>query len=141
MDDDILSQGEDREPRRWPRGPWVIAAVVLAVIAGVGYLVVPRDHHAASAAPPATPSATALAAIPDPGHGSGNVVLPGQPPERQGIILHGLPWSDSLRLPVAGTQPAWFWPATGRSERIGGLPADSAGLSVHPRRRRLGGAG
>jgi len=124
MDDDILSQGEDREPRQWPRGPWVIAAVVLAVIAGVGYLVVPRHQHATAAAPPATAPASA---IPSPIAGSGNLVLPGQPSERQAIILHGLPWSDNLRLPVAGTQPAWFSPATGRSEPIGGLPADSAG--------------
>ena len=36
-------------------------------------------------------------------------------------------WEDSLRLPVSGTQPAWFWLATGRSETIGGLPADDSG--------------
>jgi hypothetical protein len=28
---------------------------------------------------------------------------------------------------VSGTQPAWFYPATGRSETIGGLSADAAG--------------
>ena len=128
MDDDILSQGDDREPRQWPRGPWVIVAVVLAVIAGVVYLVLPRHQQAPSATPPVTPSATAPpSAIPSPIVISGNLVIPGQPPERDGIILRSLPWGDSLRLPVAGTQPAWFWPATGRSEPIAGLPADSAG--------------
>ena len=100
MDDDILSQGDDRERRRWPRAPWVIAAVVLAVIAGGVYLALPRHQHAASAAPTVTASAS---------------------------VFPSLPWGDSLRLPVAGTQPAWFWPATGRSEPIGGLPAESAG--------------
>jgi hypothetical protein len=44
-----------------------------------------------------------------------------------GIIGQTTPWEDSLRLPVSGAQPAWFWPATGRSETIGGLPADNAG--------------
>ena len=44
-----------------------------------------------------------------------------------GIIGQTTPWEDSLRLPVSGAQPAWFWPATGRSETIGGLPADDSG--------------
>jgi hypothetical protein len=128
MDDDILSQGDDREPRQWPRRPWVIAAVVLAVVAGVAYLVLPRHQHAASATPPVTPSATAPASpTQSPIEVSGNLAIPGQPAERDGIIIPSLPWGDSLRLPVAGTQPAWFWPATGRLEPIGGLPADSAG--------------
>ena len=30
-------------------------------------------------------------------------------------------------MPVSGTQPAWFWPATGRAETIGGLPAHDSG--------------
>ena len=128
MDDDILSQGDDRGPRPWPRRLGVIIALVLAVVAGVVYLVLPRHQHAASATPAATPSATAPAvAIPSPIQVSGNLAIPGLPAERDGIVIHTLPWSDSLRLPVAGTQPTWFWPAAGRSEPIGGLPADSAG--------------
>jgi hypothetical protein len=124
MDDDILSQGDDRAPRPWPRRLGVIAALVLAVVAGVVYLVLPRHQHAVSATPPATAPA---GAIPSPISVSGNLAIPGVPVERDGIIIRTLPWGDSLRLPVAGTQPAWFWPATGRSEPIGGLPADSAG--------------
>jgi hypothetical protein len=132
MDDDILSQGDDREPRAWPRRLWVIAAVVLAVVGGVVYLVLPHHQHAASATPPVTPSATAPPdAIPSPISVSGNLVIPGVPAQRDGIIIRTLPWGDSLRLPVAGTQPTWFWPATGRSERIGGLPADSAGYQFN----------
>jgi hypothetical protein len=129
MDDDILSQGDDREPRQWPRRPWVIAAVVLAVIAGVVYLVLPRHQHPASATAPVTPSARATP-TPTPISVSGNLVIPGQPPEPDGIVIHTLPWADGLRLPVAGTKPTWFWPATGRSELIGGLPADSAGYQI-----------
>ena len=44
-----------------------------------------------------------------------------------GIIGRTVPWEDSLRLPVTGKQPAWYSPATGRSEAIGGLPADGSG--------------
>ena len=54
-------------------------------------------------------------------------MAPGPPSESDGIVGPTLPWGGSLRLPVAGPQPAWFAPATGRSEPIGGLPADSAG--------------
>jgi hypothetical protein len=59
------------------------------------------------------------------------VVIPGVPVEPDGIVIRTSPWGDSLRLPVAGTQPTWFWPATGRSEQIGGLPADSAGYQFN----------
>jgi hypothetical protein len=132
MDDDILSQGDDREPRPWPRRLGVIAALLLAVVGGVVYLVLPRHQHAASAAPPATPSATAPAgATPSPISVSGNLAIPGVPAEPDGIVIRTMPWGDSLRLPVAGTQPTWFWPATRRSEQIGGLPADSAGYQFN----------
>jgi hypothetical protein len=132
-DDDILSQGDDREPRPWSRRLVVIAAVVLAVVGGVVYLVLPHHQPATSATAPASPSATAPAsAIPSPISVSGNLAIPGFPVERDGIVIRTLPWTDSLRLPVAGPQPTWFWPATGRSERIGGLPTDSAGYQFAP---------
>ena len=128
MDDDILSHGDDREPRPWPPRGWVIAAIALAVVAGVVYLVVPHHQRPASAAAPVTPSATAPAGtLPSPLQVPGNVAIPGQPAERDGIVIRTSPWGDSLRIPIAGTQPAWFWPATGRSEAIAGLPTDSAG--------------
>jgi hypothetical protein len=132
MDDDILSQGDDREPRSRPRRLGVIAAVALAVVAGIVYLVLPHHQHAASATPPVTPSATAPAsAIASPISVSGNVVIPGVPAEPDGIVIRTSPWTDSLRVPVAGTRPSWFWPASGRSELIGGLPADSAGYQFY----------
>ena len=109
--DDILSQGGDREPSPWPRRLAVIGALVLVLVGGIVYLVVPRHPRPPSAAGPAP---TGLAA-------------PGLPAEPDGIGGPTLPWASSLRLPAAGTQPAWFSPATGRSAPIGGLPADSSG--------------
>ena len=111
--DDILSQGGDREPSPWPRRLAVIGVLLLVVAGGVVYLSLPRHPHSPSAAVPA-PAPTGLAA-------------PGLPAEPDGIGGPTLPWAGSLRLPAAGTQPAWFSPATGRSAPIGGLPADSSG--------------
>jgi hypothetical protein len=118
--DDILSQGGDREPSLWPRRLAVIGAVLLAVVGGVIYLGHSRYPHSTPAALPAhvTPSPTPAPprlAVP---------ALPGQP---DGIGAPTLPWDDSLRLPVTGTRPAWFSPATGGYELIGGLPAGSSG--------------
>jgi hypothetical protein len=48
---------------------------------------------------------------------------------------HPVAWAGSVRLPVAGPRPAWFSPATGGSEPIAGLPADSAGYQF----TRIGG--
>src|SRR5579859_6347053 len=95
--EDILSQGGDREPSRWPRRLGVIGAAVLVLVLGLVYL--GRAGHSHS------PGAAAST----------------------GIVGPDLPWAGSVRLPVAGSQPAWFSPATGVSARIGGLPADSAG--------------
>ena len=105
--EDILSQGGDREPRRWPRRLGVIGAAVLVVVLGIVYLVQARHPHPVASAPPTPVSASTA--------------------EPDGIAGPDLPWAGSMRLPVAGAQPAWFSPATGRSARIGGLPADSAG--------------
>jgi hypothetical protein len=105
--EDILSQGGDREPSPWPRRLAVIGGALLVVVSGVVYF--GFEHHRLS--PAAAPSATASASARDP----------------DGVGGADLPWHDSLRLPVAGTQPAWFSPATGRSVPIGGLPPDSVG--------------
>ena len=111
--DDILSQGGDgdREPSPWPRRLALIGVLVLAVAGGVVYLALPRHQHSPAAAVPAP---TGLAA-------------PALPAEPDGIGGPTLPWAAGLRLPAAGTRPAWFSPATGRSAPIGGLPADSSG--------------
>ena len=126
MDDDILSQGGDREPSPWPRRLGVIAAVVAAVVGGIVYLAQPHGRPAASAARP-TPVSTVS---PVPTLGPVPVVSPEfvrLPVGPTGITGKTTPWEDSLRLPVSGTQPAWFWPATGRAETIGGLPTDDHG--------------
>jgi hypothetical protein len=98
--DDILSQGGDREPSPWPRRLAALAALIAAAGAAVFYL--SRPHQPATTASPA-------------------------PSESSGIAGHTLPWATSLRLPVTGTQPVWFSPASGHSEPIGGLPDVGSG--------------
>ncbi len=125
MDEDILSQGDARPPGPWPRRLVVIAAVVAVAIGGVVYLSRPHGRPAASAAPsvsaiPPTPATL----IPEPVASPGFTRLPVGP---NGIVGPTAPWEDSLRVPLSGTQPAWFWPATGREETIGGLPVDDPG--------------
>jgi hypothetical protein len=115
--DDILSQGEDREPSRWPRRLAVIGTAAVVAVAGIVWLGLARHPHSPAPVPPAS-------------------VTAGTAPDPAGLAARGLsaglagpaqPWPGSLRLPVAGTQPAWFSPAAGRSEPIGGLPAVSSG--------------
>jgi hypothetical protein len=105
--EDILSQGGDREPSRWPRRLARIGAPILLAVGSIVYLSLPHHPHSPAAAPP-TPASASTA-------------------EPDAIGGPALPWTGSLRLPVAGTRPDWFSPATGRSTSIGGLPADSAG--------------
>jgi hypothetical protein len=118
--DDILSQGGDREPSRWPRRLAVIGAPILVAVASIVYLSLVRHEHSPAATPSVPVSATAAP-------GRAGLAAPALAAEPDGIGGPALPWAGSLRLPVAGTQPAWFSPATGRSAPIGGLPADSAG--------------
>jgi hypothetical protein len=103
--EDILNQGDDREPSRWPRRLGVIGAVLVVAVLGVVYLAQPHHPHSPAAAPTVSASAA----------------------EPTRIAGSDLPMAGSLRLPVAGSQPTWFSPASGVSARIGGLPADSAG--------------
>jgi hypothetical protein len=126
LDEDILSQGEDREPSPWPRRLGVIAAVVAVAVGGIVYLT--QSGHGRPAASAAHPTPTAypgpVTPSPVPVVSPEFIRLPVGP---NGIIGQTAPWEDSLRLPVTGKQPAWYSPATGRSETIGGLPADDAG--------------
>ena len=125
MDDDVISQGDDREPSPWPRRLGVIAAVVAVVVGGIVYLTQPKGRPAASAAHPASSTPPAqVTPSPVPVESPEFIRLPVGP---NGIIGGTTAWEDSQRLPVSGTQPAWFWPATGRSVTIGGLTADDSG--------------
>jgi hypothetical protein len=118
--DDILSQGGDREPSPWPRRLAVIAALIVVAAGGAVYLSLPRHQHAPVATGPA-PGTASPAPVP-----AGSAAF-GLPPRPDGIAGQTLAWDRNLRLPAAGAQPAWFWPASGRSEPIGGLPADRSG--------------
>jgi hypothetical protein len=118
--DDILSHGGDREPSPWPRRLAVIAVLTVVVVGGAVYLSRP-GHQRALVAPHQASATTSPASVP-----AGPDVL-SLPPEPDGIAGPALAWDRHLRLPVAGAQPAWFSPASGRSEQIGGLPADRSG--------------
>jgi hypothetical protein len=108
---DILSQHGDRGPGPWPRRVAVIAVLVLAIVLIVENL--PRHNPPASAGP----RQAAETVVPS----------PGLPTGLDGVSELPMPRDSSLRLPAAGRQPAWLWPATGRTQPIGGLPPDQAG--------------
>jgi hypothetical protein len=114
--EDILARGGDREPGR--RRRWLVA-VAIVVVAGI---VVVRHL-------PGGPGGRPLPAV------SGQQVprlLPGRASLSAGsggITGPGLPVTSSIRLPVAGSRPVWFWPATGRTKPIGGLPWTGAGYT------------
>jgi hypothetical protein len=105
---DILSQGQDREPKPW-RGRLAVLAVVAALIAGLILTHLPRHR-------------------PGPAHRRPAPVVAGP----DGITGPTLPWAASLRLPVTSGHPALLSPAAGRLQVIGGLPANRAGYQFTP---------
>lgn len=115
---DILSQGRDREPSPRRRSLAVIAAVAVA-LAVVIALRIPHHAHHSPAKPRHSPSA--------PASGSTSGPLAAAPLGPDGIVGKTLRWQPGLRLPVGGPRPAWYWPATGRTQAIGGLPPNSSG--------------
>ena len=120
---DILSQGRERE--RGPHGPrsWRRLALAGLAVAALAGLVVSRlpGHHA-----PAHHSAH-RSSSPLAGAQSGtDANLPAEP---AGLTGPTAAWDASLRLPLAGSEPAWFYPASGRREPIGGLPASQIGYA------------
>jgi hypothetical protein len=117
---DILGQGGDREPRRWPR--LVAAAAVLLLVTAVIVAHLPRHRTDAPRSRPSGAASPPPSAAPVSG-----ALSPGPADQTSGLIGQTLPWDASLRLPVAGTQPRWLWPATGRAQPIGGLPRDRYG--------------
>ena len=112
---DILSQGgeQGRSPR--PGRRWALAALALAALAAL--IVTRLPHHA----PAAHHTAQRASPLPVP-----SAPLPDEP---AGLTGPTAAWDASLRLPLAGSEPAWFYPASGRREPIGGLPASQIGYS------------
>jgi hypothetical protein len=117
--DDILSQGRDREPSPWRRRLAIIAALTAVVTGGAVYFSVGRQQ-----APGGTHQAQATTSPAPVPAGS---AAPSLPPGPDGIAGQTLAWDRNLQLPVEGAQPVWFSPASGRSDPIGGLPADRSG--------------
>jgi hypothetical protein len=119
---DIIGQGGERPPRRkW--GGLAVAAVLL-LVAGLIAVHLPRHRHAPAA--PARPAATPVP-VTTPVPAVTPLPAAGLAAEPDGVTGQTLPVTASMRLPVSGPRPAWFWPATGRTEPIAGLPPDSAG--------------
>jgi hypothetical protein len=116
---DILSQGGDREPRR--RWRWVIPLAVLAAVTVLIVQHLPHHRHGPAHPRSASPSQTALPLVPVGLH----VREPGG--------VSGLPMSrdHSLRLPLAGPQPAWLSLGTGHEQPIRGLPRDESGYQFN----------
>ncbi|MGH3403302.1 MAG: hypothetical protein ACRDRJ_12530 [Streptosporangiaceae bacterium] len=117
---DILSQGRDHEPgsRRW-RSIAVVAVLIAAAAVVVGLrLPSGHAHHARPRHPAAAASRTPS--------GPTVVSLPNEP---DGIAGPTRPWPASVRLPVTGSQPAWYWPGTGRKQTVSGLPRDTVGYA------------
>jgi hypothetical protein len=124
--DDILSQGADRDPSPWPRRLAIIAAVIVVVTGGAIYL--GRSGHPHAPAVAHQTAAAQQASVPaSPASAPAGPDVLSLPPEAGGIAGPTLAWNQGLRLPVAGAQPAWFSPASGHLEQIGGLPADPSG--------------
>ncbi len=121
---DVVSQGQDRGSRSWPGrlAAITVLAALLAVVAveHLGPHRRPAPHHRPRpAASPLPPPARAAAAS--------RGAAAGLPQVPDGIIGQSVLRDRGFRLPVTGTQPAWFWPATGRTAPIGGLPRASLG--------------
>jgi hypothetical protein len=119
---DMLSQGDEREPSP-RRRRLVLPAVLVAALTAL--VVTHLPHHQPAAARPPRPAASPSPPLPA---GSGPAIH-GQalPAEPDGIIGPTLPWEAGLRLPMAGSRPTWFSPATSRSQVIGGLPPAPSG--------------
>lgn len=112
---DILSQGGDRKPRRWWR--WVIPVAVLAFVTVLIVQHLPHHRHAPARPRSASARQAALPLVP--------LGLRAQEPG--GVSGLAMSRDHSLRLPLAGPQPAWVWLATGHEQPIGGLPRDESG--------------
>jgi hypothetical protein len=119
---DILSQGGDRESGPWPRRMAVAVVLVLVTVAIVHYL--PRSQHGK---PRPAPVAATASPLPLPQGVQGVSGDQGVAAEPDGITGRTLSWPVGLRLPAAGAQPMWFWPATGQTALIGGLPRQRSG--------------
>jgi hypothetical protein len=127
---DILSQRGGRGTGPWPRWLAVLAALVLVTILIVEHL----PHH-----PPAKtePRRAAVSVAPAPGpaarsqaagsQAAGSQAAGSQAVGPEGVSGLAMPRDGSLRLPANGPRPAWLWPATGRTQPIGGLPRDGSG--------------
>ena len=115
--DDILTGGVERGPAWRRRG--LVAAVIVAAAGIVVLRHLPGDQHKpASRTQPQVVSSEPLPRV-----------MPGRAGVRDGVSGLALRLMRGVRLPVSGPRPFWFWPATGRSDPIRGLPVTGASYS------------
>jgi hypothetical protein len=119
--DDIISQGEDRGPGRSRRQRRLVLAVAVVLVASV--VIVEHLPHGRPARAHQPVASTPLDPFSQDGSGPANSAVP------DGIAGAAVRFAGSIRLPRTGVRPSWFWPATGRTELIGGLPADASGYA------------
>jgi hypothetical protein len=117
--EDIISQGGDRPPGGLRRKLLIAAAVV--VLAGL----VLAEHLPRGGHPRPRPSVAGGVQY---GGGPALIKLRDAAPHGpSGILGPTLAVAAGTRLPRTGAQPAWYWPAKGSVEPIGGLPDDRFG--------------
>ncbi len=83
--DDILSQGGDRDPGRWPRRLALLGAPVLVAVASIAYISLAHHAHSTAAV---RPSSASVSVAP----GSVSLIAPGPPSGSDGIDGPTLPW-------------------------------------------------
>src|SRR5215472_9701967 len=106
--EDIISQGEDDRPppSRWRRFAVVVAVVAVAALIVAEHL--PHGHHHDHAAGRRAPVVGPVPSL---------------------IVGATVPPPARVRVPRTGSRPVWFVPAKGKTEPIGGLPADKSGYA------------
>ena len=117
--DDVISQGDDAE--RAHRAGWRRLLLVAALVAVAAVVVVEHAPHGRHARP--RPGSASIRRLRRAGREPASSAAP------DGIVGLAVPFGGGTRLPRTGTRPSWFWPATGRVQVIGGLPANYSGYT------------
>ncbi len=120
--EDIISQGGDRPPGGSSRKRLIVGLILTAVAVLVVVEHLPQGHHPAAAHQENNRSGRSVSVRVQK---TGPVTGAADPaPSGIGGTTR---WAKTARVPRAGARPDWFWPATGRTEPILGLPDDQSG--------------
>ncbi|HET9893601.1 MAG TPA: hypothetical protein VFQ44_01460 [Streptosporangiaceae bacterium] len=129
--DDIISGGQDRPPGSWRRRLLIGAALAAVAVALIVEHLPSGSHHAAAlGSSRRRVHYRRLSPVPrpvPPGEIPAAPVPIGSAGQLAGILGRTKPWTPAARVPRAGSQPDWFWPAMGMAEPIAGLPRHEPG--------------